>query len=310
MSYRLRPGLVDYPSKNSAILAHQRRLLASYIIGDELAADGHSIVINPGSVYIREKLIFFDTEVRQVVSEAIYGRTFPRLQAGEYFHNTGIPALRGIAERGELRLHWLRKRMEHAVEGELINLARIEGWTGLLAENWDPQDPEPPGSNLFYISMVDVEGGTGLWSFGSVRLRLRVNAAGKMGQLREIRYHSGDDVTLLGKVNRALASEGLPPILPEGSYRMAAHSLPKSFAPETEVRLLYMHFEGLPDLRQQDGDVVYWPVPIGGESDVAEIELIGLEVNSKRALNQVRKALTGTVFEAIEPTLVMLDTPR
>ena len=226
-----RPGLFGYPSENATIYAQQRRQLAAYVIKDVLASAGRRVGINAGSVRIRDRLIFFDTRVRRAVSKAIYGRTFPRVRRGKFFHYTGVEALAGIAERGELRLYSLRKRMSNAFEGELLNLARLEGWHGLEAANDDATNPDPPGSSLFFTSLTNAGN---LWSFGSVRLRLRVNTIGKMAQLREVQYHAAGDVTLLGRINAALAAEGLPPILPESSYRMAAYSVPDWLRGETE----------------------------------------------------------------------------
>ena len=192
---RSRPGLLRYPSENPTILAQQRRQLAAYDIQDALAADDRPVAINAGSIHIRDRLISFDTDVRRALSEAIYGRMFPRVEAGEFFHHTSVEAFAGIAESGELRLYSLRKRMGNPIEGELLNLARLEGWDGLEAANDDTTNPDPPGSNLFYTSLTSAGN---LWSFGSVRLRLRVDTIGKMAHLREVQYHAAGDVTLLG----------------------------------------------------------------------------------------------------------------
>jgi hypothetical protein len=124
MKYR-RPGLLGYPSPIPTIRAQQRRQLAAYIIKDVLAAAGRRIPINAGSVSIRDRLIFFDTRTRRALSKAVYGRMFPRIRRGKFFHYTGIEALQDIAVSGELRLYSLRKRMQAPIEGELMNLARI-----------------------------------------------------------------------------------------------------------------------------------------------------------------------------------------
>jgi hypothetical protein len=295
-----RPGLLGYPSENPTILLQQRRQLAAYVIQDILVAADRRVAINAGSVHIRDRLIFFDTDVRRALSEAIYGRTFPRVGAGEFFHHTGVKKFAGIAQSGELRLYSLRKRMGIPFEGELLNLARLEGWHGLEAANDDVANPEPPGSNLFYTSLTSAGN---LWSFGSVRLRLRVDTIGKMAQLREVQYHAAGDVTLLGRINAALASEGLPPILPESSYRMAAYSVPDWLRGETETRLLHLHLDGQQDRRRSDGEFDYWPVRLGIANDVADITLTGIEVNSEEVLAKVRKALANTPWSSIAPTL-------
>jgi hypothetical protein len=150
---------------------------------------------------------------------------------------------------------------------------------------------------MFYTSLTNVGD---LWSFGSIRLRLRVNTIEKMGQLREMQYHAIGGVTLLGRINAALGAEGLPPILPESSYRMAAHSVPPAFQDETEIRLLYLHLGGIPDLRRNDGKFDYWPIRLGTSNRVADITLSGIDVNSEKALEQVRKVLAGTGLSAIE----------
>jgi hypothetical protein len=210
MSKHPRPGLLGYPSDNPIIRAQRHRQLAAYVIKDILTSAGRKITINAGSVRVRDGMIFFDTRVRRALSKAIYGRAFPRFRRGTFLHYTGIEALKGIADSGELRLYSLRKRMQNTFEGELFNLARIEGWNGLELSNDDPANPQPPGSNLFHTSLTN--NGI-LWSFGPVRLRLRVNTIGKLAQLREMQYHAAGDVTMLGKINAALGAEKLPPIL-------------------------------------------------------------------------------------------------
>lgn len=296
-----RPGLLGYPSSNKAIYEQQRRQLVAYIIKDVLTAAGRRISINAGSVRIRDRLIFFDTRTRRALSTAVYGRMFPRIRRGKFFHYTGIEALENIAASGELRLYSLRKRMQAPIEGELMNLARIEGWNGLEIANEDTDDPDPPGSNMFYTSLTQA---VDLWSFGSIRLRLRVNTIEKMGQLREMQYHAAGDVTLLGRINAELDAEKLPPILPELSYRMAAYSAPPAFQTETEIRLLYLHLGGVPDLRRNDGEFDYWPTRLGTSNRVADITLSGIDVNSEKALEQVKKTLEGTGLSAIEVNLV------
>lgn len=300
MEKHSRPGLLGYPSENPIILAHQRCQLAAYVIKDVLKSAGRRIGINAGSVRIRDQLIFFDTRVRRALSKAIYGRAFPRVRRGKFFHYTGIEALEGIADSGELRLYSLRRRMQIPFEGELLNLARIEGWNGLEIANDDPANPNPPGSNLFYMSLTNAGN---LWSFGSVRLRLRVNTIGKMAQLREMQYHAASDVTLLGRINAALKAENLPPILPGSSYRMAAYSVPPLFRGETETRLLHLHLDSQPDFRRNDGNFDYWPIRLGTSNAVADVTLSGIEVNSEQSLDEVCKALAGTCLSSMVPTL-------
>jgi hypothetical protein len=301
MTNLLRPGLLGYPSGNPIIFAQQRRQLAAYIIQDVLAAAGRRVVINAGAVRIRDRLIVFDTRVRRTLSKAIYGLTFPRIRRGKFFHYTGIEAFAEIAKRNELRLYSLRRRMGNPFEGELLNLARLEGWEGLEAANDDPANPDPPGSNLFYTSLTTAGK---LWDFGSVRLRLHVSTVGKIAQLREMQYHSPSDVTLLGKINAALAGKELPPILPESSYRMAAYSVPDWLRSETETRLLYLHLDEQRGRPMTDGESDYWPVRFGIADDVADVTLTGIGVNSQRALDQVRKAIAGTPINSIVPTLI------
>ena len=300
MDYK-RLGLLGYPRPNKTIYEQQRRQLAAYVIKDALTTAGRRISINAGSVRVRERLIFFDTRTRRALSKAVYGRMFPRIRRGKFFHYTGIEALENIAASGELELYSLRKRMRTSIEGELINLARIEGWNGLEIAIENPDDPDPPGSDMFYMSLTKA---ADLWSFGSVRLRLHVNTIEKMGQLREMQYHAIGDVTLLRTINAALDAEGLPPILPELSYRMAAYSVPPAFQNETEIRLLYLHLGGAPDLRRNDGEFDYWPVRLGTSNRVSDITLSGIDVNSEKALKQARKVLAGTGLSAIEPALM------
>lgn len=300
MKYR-RPGLLGYPSANKTIYEQQRRQLAAYVIKDVLMTAGRRISINAGSIRIGKRLIYFDTQTRRALSKAVYGRVFPRIRRGKFFHYTGIEALENIAASGELRLYSLRKRMQAPIEGELMNLARIEGWNGLEIANEDPDDPDPPGSNMFYTSLTQAGD---LWSFGPIRLRLRVNTIEKMGQLREMQYHAAGDVTLLGRINTELDAENFPPILPESSYRMAAYSVPPAFQNETEIRLLYLHLGGVPDLRRNDGEFDYWPVRLHTSNRVTDITLTGIDVNSEKALERARKVLAGTGLSAIEPVLV------
>ncbi|NVO18022.1 MAG: hypothetical protein HXX10_28715 [Rhodoplanes sp.] len=304
-----RPGLLGYPSDNPTILAQQRKQLAAYVIQDVLEAAGRPIQINAGSVRMSVRWIHFDTEVRVSLSDAIYGRMFPRTMSGEFYHYTGVEAFKSIANEGSLRLYWLRKRMGQPIEGELVNLARLEGWHILEADIEaaydDPKIQDSPGSNLFYASLTKVDGGGDLWSFGPVRLHLRVDTTGKMGQLREIQYHAPGGATLLGEINDALATKGLPPILPLSSYRMAANSVPAGFAGEAETRLLHLHFEGQPDERQRDSDNgFYWPIPINGCCAVADVTLLGVSVNSVANLARACKAIENSPLSSIEPICV------
>lgn len=258
-------------------------------------------MINAGAVHIRDRLIFFDTRVRRALSKAIYGLTFPRIRRGKLFHYTGVEAFTEIAKSGKLRLYSFRKRMGNPFEGELLNLARLEGWHGLDVANDDPANLHPPGANLFYTSLTTAGK---LWDFGSVRLRLHVNTSGKMAQLREVQYHASGDVTLLGKINKALANEGFPPILPESSYRMAAYSVPDWLRGETETRLLYLHLDHKRGRPVNDGEFDYWPVRLGITNDVSDVTLTSIQVNSQDALDQVRKAMVGTSLNSIVPTLI------
>lgn len=304
-----RPGLLGYPSDIPNLLAQQRKQLAAYLIQDVLEAAGRPIQINAGSVRMSDRWTHFDTDVRASLSDAIYGRMFPRTMSGEFYHYTGLEAFKSIAKEGALRLYWLRRRMGQPIEGDLVNLARLEGWHVLEADIEaaydDPKIQDPPGSNLFYASLTKVDGGGDLWSFGSVRLHLRVDTTGKMGQLRDIQYHAPGGVTLLGEINTALASEGLPPILPLSSYRMAANSVPAGFAGEAETRLLHLHLEGQPGERQGNSDTgLYWPIPMNGRCAVADVTLLGVSVNSAANLVRARKAIENSPLSSIEPMYV------
>ena len=189
----------------------------------------------------------------------------------------------------------------------MANMARLEGWHALEADIQaaydDPKQKDAPGSNLFYVSLTNVEGGGDLWNFGSVRLHLRVDTAGRLGQLREVQYHAAGGSTLLGEINESLADEDLPPILPLSSYRMSANSIPAGFGDEVETRLLHLHFEGQPDERQQDRDGFYWPVPIDGRSSIADVALLGISVNSAENLVRVRNVLANIELGSIVPTI-------
>lgn len=297
---------VRLPQPRPVIRANQQRRIAADTIMGVLASAGRLVETNPGELTIRPKLIHCHTKVRRLLADAIYGKTFPRVMAGEFFHTTGVEGFLGIAESGELRLYTLRKRMECPIEGEFYNLAALEGWRGADVE-YEYPEVERPGTDLFYLSLIEAREGADLWDFGPVRLRLRIDTSGRMGQLRTIQYHDENHVTLLGRINKAREDKGLPPILPETSHRTSAYSLPPRFKDEIEVRLLHMHLRGLPDLRRNDGHWDYWPVPIGGQSDVASISLLGIDVRTDKALGKVRKALEGSTLADVPVAEVASD---
>lgn len=295
--------MLGYPSPNPVIRADQERRIAASTIMKILAEAGRSVEINPGELRIGDRLIYCDTRVRHLLAEAIYGATFPRAADGEFFHNTGVEGFRGIAQSRELRLFTLRRRMGNPFEGELYNLATLEGWRGADVEAEYPEK-QRPGTDLFYASLTKAAADAGLWDFGPVRLRLRVDTNGRMGQLRTVQYHAADHVTLLGLINRALAANGHPPILPQTSLRMSALSLPTWLRNETEVRLLHMHLRGQSDDRRNDGEWDYWPVPIGGPSDIADVSLIGIEVNTDEAFQEVQQVLENSPLVSVVPIRV------
>ncbi len=145
MMKRARPGLFGYPSENPIIREQQRRQLVAYVIKDVLASAGLRVGVNPGSVHIRDQLIFFDTRVRRVLSKAIYGGTFPRVRRGKFFHYTSVEAFAGIADSGDLRLYSLRKRDEQPVRRRVAQPGTTRGlaWAGGGERRCD--QPRPSG---------------------------------------------------------------------------------------------------------------------------------------------------------------------
>lgn len=85
---------------------------------------------------------------------------------------------------------------------------------------------------------------------------------------------------------------------------MAAYSVPDWLRTETETRLLYLHLDAQRGRPKNDGEFDYWPIRLGITDGVVEVTLTSIEVNSQKALDQVRKAVMGTPLSSIEPTLI------
>ena len=301
--------MLNYPSSNPVIFADQRRRIAAEIIMGVLAADGHQVQIDPGNLRIRPRLIWLDTVIRRQVSEAIYGKIFPVEPAGEFFHYTKLPVFENIATTGEFRLYSLRRRMKLAWEGEFFTFARLQGWRGFLDEPQNLPEAKKSGADLFYTSLTRLTAGNEAYMWDEfaddghgVRLRFRVGTTGRMGQLRAIQYHRPNEQTLLHTINQALAVEQLPPLLPQSSYRLSAFSLPNYLDDETEVRLLHMHLRGQPDDRRKDGTWDYWPIQVGGQNQITDFSLVGIEAGPNADLDEVRKITQASGFAGIVPT--------
>ena len=240
-------------------------------------------------------------------STTMWDLCFPKFPPGALWHNTSIEVLRSIAGHREIRLHTLKSRVP---EGELTTFARQHGLDGYLTstesgghrsvklqhEVFCPSAPplvQGPGrvidtlaGELFYLSLTASEE-TGHWSFGDVRLRLRVGLIQKRAELRQMKYASLDG-TLSNpfSVLKGVAERQFNRVfIPSGLSRVGAFFLPFYFEDEMEVRLLIKKYGECDQTQVLHADATgYIAVPIDGEHERVKIDVLEVQ-NRNRSLD-------------------------
>jgi len=82
-------------------------------------------------------------------------------------------------------------------------------------------------------------------------------------------------------LNDDLAKLDLPPFVPWTISKIGGFYLQSSLRPENEVRLLAKRHIGGPDEARKQGDIEYWPVPIGKPNEVCDIELTQIQLGPR-----------------------------
>lgn len=216
----------------------------------------------------------------------------------ELFHYSSIDSLRSIAAANEFRLYAVRKRID---EGELSTFAKAHRLDGYLDETNGPPFYKELSDDLFYTSLTNTDPSNStrapsMWAIFAkgtgVCLRLRLSP--KAAELRSIQYERRSESTLLQKINEALAAEGKPPFVPWTLSRIGAFYLSSTMQDEDEVRLLIKRHKDGPNLAKSDGSYEYWPLPLGTQTDVCKVEIIGITAAPSADRNTVLQAIKNT----------------
>jgi len=260
-------------------------------------------VVNETELEVGERSVTEKTGNRRV-SFAILDTTFPREPTPcDLYHYTTIASLRSIASTGQLRLYAVRKRVG---QSELDAFAKAHGLEGYLDATQGPPFYKELSDNLFYISLTRVPPKNpslmwGVFAAGTgVRLQFRI-APKPAAELRPI-YYKDSKITLLNKINKELASEGLPVFVPWTLSRIGVFYLPLTLRTEDEVRLVIKRYKDGPNQVLSDGEFNYWPLPIGVDNDFCRVDFVGLHAAPSADRAQIEAAIADTAFAKIPVT--------
>jgi hypothetical protein len=284
-------------TKAPIILSTERRKAVETIFDPILSEFGLRNAFDVREIQIRDKVIVENIGNKNKLSNAVLDCMFPKESAsGELFHYTTPAGLRGIASSGELRLYPILKRIG---QGELDTFAIRHKLDGYLKGPGKPYFEEL-SKDLFYTSLARPGGGDEgyMWNVfadqgSGVRLKLRL--APQHADLRSIQYEKASR-TLLNQLNDALAAETQPPFLPWTISRIGAFYLPSLLNVESELRLMMKRYEDGRDDTKSDGTYEYWPVPIGKQNDICNIDLIEIEPGAHARRPDVAAAVAGTAL--------------
>lgn len=280
------------------------QLLSPYI-GNEVAQqlDVNQIHIEPA--YCAE---FYG--YGQPASNAFLDAMFPRWSVpAELFHYTKMERLLDIARSGELWLFALRKRVD---EGELSAFGDDHKLKGFFERTKKGEAYyKELSDDLFYTSFApDQRNEEELWPIfggGGSGVRLKMRLITKAAELRAIQYATPFRTALM-ELNGKLEEVGLPPFAPWTISRIGGFYLRSDLSYENEVRLLIKrHRCGRDDARKHSSNE-YWPVPIGVENDVCEIELLEIQLGPQADRKAAETAIAGTRLRAVK--IVSIPDPN
>jgi len=249
---------------------------------DELTNRPWSAALGP----LYDRLIATDAAIyerldgQQLFSSTLWDLCAPRFERAELWHYTSLATLEKIIRTREIWLHCISNRVS---EGELQAFANQFGYHGLTEFEGGLPRTHALARDLFYLSLTQENDPGEMWSFGEVRLLLRIVPQFERSQLRKMAYRSGPDHPL--QVLRAFTKQRFDrELIPWGVSRQAAFFLDSYFSYESETRLLVKRFEENTDLDvRKSGTTEAIALPLGEANPRAEIVLLRVEAETPEA---------------------------